>query len=504
METLTGLAHGFEIALSAEGLLFCFIGVTLGTFVGVLPGVGALTAISMCLPMTFYLDPTIALIMLAGIFYGSQYGSSISAILVNIPGTATAAVTCLDGYPMARQGRAGVALFITALTSYVGGTLSIILVMAFSQVVARLALNFGSAEYFSVMVLGLVAASTIGVGSPLKGLACVVVGLTLGLVGIDVNTGQMRLTFGILELTDGVSLVALAMGLFGVAEILANVGQEHKVDIKPGSITMRSMVPTRDDIRRSVAPTLRGWGVGAWIGALPGAGPTIATFMAYAVEKKVAKDPSRFGHGAVEGIAAPESANNAAVQAAFIPTLSLGLPGDAVMAILLGAMMIHGITPGPLFIAENPSMFWGLIASFWIGNVLLLILNIPLIGLWVRLLAIPYRILYLAIVFFICIGVYSVQSSVFDVAAAVVFGVIGYFMILTGFPAAALLLGFILGPLIEEHFRRSVLLSRGDLMTFVERPICATFLALSLLLLVLPWIRSALRSSRRLSTEGRS
>lgn len=497
MELLDNLALGFEIALSFEGLLFCFIGVTIGTFVGVLPGIGALTAISMGLPLTFYLDPTLALIMLAGIFYGSQYGSSIAAILVNIPGTATAAITCLDGYPMAQQGRAGVALLITAITSYIGGTFAIIIMMIFAQSIASFGLEFGSAEYFSIMVLGLVAASTIGVGSPLKGLASVALGLTLGLVGTDVYTGQLRLTFGILELIDGVSLVALAMGLFGVAEILASVGGKHQVVVDRKSVRVRSMIPTREDIRRSVFPTIRGSLMGCWVGALPGAGPTIATFMTYAVEKRVAKDPSRFGRGAVEGIAAPEAANNAAVQAAFIPTLTLGIPGDAIMAILLGSMMIHGIAPGPLFITENADMFWGLVASFWIGNIMLLILNIPLIGIWVRLLAIPYRILYLAMLFFICIGVYSVQSSAFDVIATIVFGVVGYFMIVLQYPAAALLLGFILGPLIEEHFRRAMLLSHGEFATFVDGPISSTFLGMAALLLVLSTFRSLTRVRRR-------
>jgi len=485
VELLYNLLVGFEIAFSGQALLFCFIGVTVGTVVGVLPGIGALTAISMVLPLTFYLEPTLALIMLAGIFYGAQYGSSIAAILMNIPGTATAAVPCLDGYPMTKQGRAGVALFITTISSYLGGTFAILLLIVFAQTLSRLALNFGPPEYFSIMVLGLVAASTIGVGSPLKGLASVVVGLALGLVGTDVYTGQLRFTFGILELTDGVSLVALAMGLFGVAEILASIDSKHQVLIDPKTITLRSLMPTWSEMRQSFGATARGSLVGSWVGALPGTGPTIATFMAYALEKKVAKDPSRFGRGAIEGISAPEAANNASVQAAFIPTLSLGVPGDAIMAILLGAMMIHGITPGPQFIVENPTIFWGLVASFWIGNIMLLILNIPLIGLWVRLLAIPYNVLYLAMLFFICIGVFSVQNSAFDVLATIVFGVLGYFMIALRYSAAALLLGFILGPLIEEHFRRALLISRGDFLVFVDHPLSAVFLALTVLLLLL-------------------
>lgn len=500
MNMFSNLALGFQTALSWEALLFCFIGVTVGTVVGVLPGIGALAAISMTLPLTFYLDPTVALIMLAGIFYGAQYGSSTAAILLNIPGTATAAATCLDGYPMARQGRAGVALFLTTTSSFLGGSFAILVMMGFAPMLADFAVRFSSADYFSIMLLGLVAASTLSVGSPVKGIAMVVVGLALGVVGMDRSTGQMRYTFGFFELAEGISLVAVAMGIFGIAELLKNIGSGQNLVADYKSITLRSLLPTRAELKRSLAPAGRSSLLGSAIGILPGAGPSLAAFMGYALETKVAKDPSKFGKGAIEGIAAPEAANNAAVQAAFIPTLSLGIPGDAVMAVLIGALMIHGIAPGPLFVTEQPAMFWGLIASFWIGNLLLLILNIPMIGLWVRLLTIPYHILYPAMLMFICIGVYSVNNSVFDVGVALICGVLGYFMLVFRFPPAPLLLGFILGPLIEENLRRTLTLSRGDLTVFIERPFSAAFLMISLLLIAVT-LRGLWRDARARRTK---
>lgn len=486
MDFLSNVMLGLQTALTLKTFMFCFIGVTVGTFVGVLPGVGALAAISLALPMTYYLDPTSALVMLAGIFYGTQYGGSTASILLNLPGSASSAVACLDGNPMAKQGRAGIALFVTTIASFFGSSFAIVLVMAFAPAIADLAVAFSSVEYFSVMLLGLVAASTLAGGSPLKGLAMVVLGLIFGLAGIDINSGQERFTFGILSLSEGLTLVAVAMGLFGVAEILSNVGRpEAQVILKARDLTFRSMLPSREEWRTMVKPASRGSVIGSIVGALPGTGPSIAAFMAYAVEKRVAKDPSRFGKGAIEGITAPEAANNASVQAAFIPTLSLGVPGDAVMAVMLGAMMIHGIVPGPLFLSDHPDMFWGLIMSFWVGNLLLLILNIPLIGVWVRMLSIPYRILYPAILVFVCIGVYSVKNSVFDIYMVLFFGGIGYFMRMFGFPAAPLLLGFILGPMMEEHFRRALLLSRGDFWVFIERPISLVFLVLTLLFLAM-------------------
>ena len=490
MEVLANLAQGFDVALSPQNLMFCFIGVTIGTFVGVLPGIGALATISLALPLTFHLDTIAALIMLSGIFYGAQYGSSTASILLNLPGTATAVVTCLDGYPMARQGRAGVALFVTAITSFIGGAVGIVLLMTAAPLIARAALGFGAPEYFAIMLLGLVAASSLTVGSALKGYVMILVGVALGLVGIDTTSGQMRLAFGNHNLAEGLGLVAVAMGLFGVSELLSNIGATRPAGM-PNRVSFRSMLPTRDDWRRIRLPTLRGSFIGFIIGALPGAGPSIASFLAYAAETRVSRTPERFGKGAIEGIAAPEAANNASVQSAFIPTLSLGIPGDAVMAVLLGALMIHGIAPGPHFISDQPEMFWGLIASFWVGNLLLLVLNIPLIGLWVRLLTVPYSVLFPVILMLVCFGVFSVRNNMTDVYIMLSAGVGGYVLRNFGYPAAPLLLGFILGPLMEEHFRRALLMARGDITVFLQRPVAAGLLAVTALLLVLPVLRSA-------------
>jgi len=485
MTTLSNLMVGFGVALQPENILFCAIGATLGTFIGVVPGIGALSAISMLLPLTFYLDPTTAIIMLAGIFYGAQYGGSTASILLNLPGTATNAVTCLDGYPMAKQGRAGVALFMTTITSFVGGSFSILLLIGLAPAIASFALSFGAREYFAVMLFGLVAASTLSGGSPVKGFAMVAFGVLLGTVGIDPNSGAQRFQFGILELADGLNLVAVAMGLFGVAEILANLMQRTEAPFKVQPVSLRSLIPTKKDVKDSTMPTVRGMIIGAICGVLPGTGPTIASFMAYATEKRVSKHPERFGHGTIEGIASPEAANNSSVQAAFIPTLSLGIPGDAVMAVLLGALMIHGITPGPALVNEHPTLFWGLVASFWVGNFFCLILNFPLIGIWVRMLRIPYHALYPAILFFICLGVYSINYNVFDIYVVIVFGLIGVGMLRLGFPAAPLLLGFILGPMIEENLRRALLLSRGDLSYLGSSPVSLAFLLASLAVVVL-------------------
>lgn len=483
MEMFSNLALGFQAALSVETLLFCFIGVTIGTFIGVLPGIGPLAVIAMALPLTFKIEPASALIMLAGIFYGSQYGGSVASILLKMPGTPSAAATCLDGYPLAQKGRAGLALFTAMFSSFVGGSIALLLLMAFAPLLASIALKFGAAEYFAIMALGLVAASTISVGSPLKGLAMVVLGIVIGLSGMDVSTGYERFTFGSWGLMEGVNLVALAMGIFGVAEIFTNVGRQARREIRE-NIGLKALLPSRTDLKSMLPASLRGGTTGSVIGALPGAGPAIASFIGYAVEKRVAKEPERFGQGAVEGVAGPEAANNSAVQASFIPTLSLGIPGDAIMAVLMGAMLIHGIIPGPLFIVEHSTLFWTLVASFWIGNVLLLILNIPLIGIWVRMLSIPYHVLYPAMLVFICFGVYSFNNSVFDVYLLLGFSVLGYLMLKFGFPAAPLLLGFILGPMIEEQFRRALLLSGGEFDIFVQRPISAVILAATALLLI--------------------
>lgn len=483
MQMLSDLSLGFATAFTLQNLLYCFGGVFLGTFIGVLPGIGSIAAISLLLPVTFYLEPTTALVMLAGVYYGAEYGGSTSAILLNLPGTPSSAVACLDGYPMSQQGRAGVALFMTTISSFVGGIVGIVVLMAAGPLLASVALTFGPAEYFAILVLGLIAAATIAQGSAIKGIAMVVLGVALGTVGIDVHTGTPRFTFGFSQLNDGVNLIALAMGLFGVTEVIASIRQ--RTDTKRAKkISLRSMFPDKKDWRLSALPILRGTGVGVIFGTLPGTGQTMSSFMTYALEKRLARDPSRFGKGAVEGVAAPEAANNASSQTAFIPTLTLGIPGSASMALILGAMMIHGITPGPVMVERHPEVFWGLIASFFIGNALLVLLNIPLIGLWVRLLRIPYHFLFPLIIVLICIGTYSVNNSVFDVVLVFVIGAIGYVLRLWGFQPAPLVIGFILGPMIEENFRRVLTISSGDLSAVVMRPISGTMLALSALLLV--------------------
>ena len=484
MELLSNLALGFSAALSPVTLMYCFLGVLLGTLVGVLPGIGSVAAISLLLPVTFHMDPTSGIIMLAGVYYGTAYGGSTASILLNLPGTPSSAVACLDGYPMSKQGRAGVALFITAIASFVGAMFGLICLIFFAPIIFEFGLKFGPAEYFCLMALGLVAASTIASGSPAKGLSMVVVGLILGLVGMDVNSGEFRYTFDQLGLRDGVSLVALAMGIFGIAEVIGSVNRIPTRSSKERGIKFRTMIPTADDWKRSVLPALRGSGIGAFFGALPGTGASIASFLSYAAEKKVAKDPSRFGKGAIEGVVAPESANNAAVQTAFVPSLTLGIPGDAVMALMLGALIIHGIVPGPFLMTEEATLFWGLVASFIVGNILLLVLNIPLVGVWVKILSIPYRMLFPAIVVFLCLGVYSVNNAAFDVLLVIVFGFVGYAMNLMRFEPAPLLLGFILGPLMEENLRRALLLSAGSMETFIERPISAGILAVTACLLL--------------------
>lgn len=476
MDVVNGLLIGLQSAMQPTTLLYCFIGVFLGTLIGVLPGIGALATISLLLPITYHIPPTAAIVMLAGVYYGAQYGGSTASILLNLPGTPSSAVACLDGYPMAKQGRAGVALFMTTIASFVGSMIGILVLVLFAPGIAELGLKFGPAEYFSMMLLGLIAASTLASGSPAKGLAMVAVGLLLGTVGTDVNSGQARFDFGVPELMDGINLVALAMGIFGISEVISSINQVRDAKTQE-KITFASMMPTGKDVRDSIMPMLRGTGIGSFFGALPGTGASIASFMSYAVEKKVAKDPTRFGNGAIEGVTAPESANNAAAQTAFVPTLSLGIPGDAVMALMLGALIIHGIQPGPLLMAQQPDLFWGLIVSFGIGNIMLLILNLPLIGIWVAILRIPYRVLYPAILVFICLGVYSVNNNTFDVLMVAAIGALGYVMAVLRFEAAPMLLGFVLGPLMEENLRRALLLSRGDMMTFVERPISAGLLA---------------------------
>ncbi|MCC6007556.1 MAG: tripartite tricarboxylate transporter permease [Rhodobacteraceae bacterium] len=489
------LALGFSVALSWEALFYAMIGVTLGTFVGVLPGVGTMSAIAMLLPLTFLMEPALAIIMLAGIYYGGAYGGSTASILLNLPGTPSSAVTCLDGYPMARNGRAGVALFVTTIASFAGSIMGLMLLALVAPPLAQFALQFRSPEYFSLMVLGLMAAAILASSSPFRSLASVVLGLLLGVVGIDMLSGTSRFTFGWPTLFDGLPLVAVVIGLFGVPELIANVRSGNYQ--RPQAVRMRDMLPSRDDWKRIRPAMLRGGSIGAFFGALPGTGGMIASFMAYAVEKRVSRTPARFGKGAIEGVAAPETANNSAVQTAFIPTLTLGIPGDPVMALMLGALMIHGITPGTALITSNPDIFWGLIVSFLVGNVMLLLLNIPLINLWIRVLSIPRQILFPAITAFVCIGVYSVNLAVADIVVLMVFGLLGYALMLLRFQTAPLVLGLILGPMMEENLRRSLLISRGDPMVFLERPISATFLGLAGLLLV--WlVVSEIRRRRQL------
>ncbi|MET0445265.1 MAG: tripartite tricarboxylate transporter permease [Pseudorhodoplanes sp.] len=483
MDIFSNISLGLATALSVNNLFYCFLGVFLGTLTGVIPGIGVLSAITMLFPITFYLDPTAALIMLAGIWYGTGYGGRTASILLNIPGTPANSITCLDGYPMAQQGRAGVALFMTTIASFVGGCIGIVVLMLFTPIIANYALRFSSPEYFALMLLGLVAASAVSEGPAIKAMAMVVLGLMLGTVGMDIYTGVPRFSFDFIQLLDPISMIALAMGIFGVAEIIATVRRSNQGEVVEHDVSWSAMKPTRSDVRRSWMPLVRGSTIGSFFGTLPGTGPAVASFMAYSVEKRIAREPERFGKGAIEGVMAPECADNAAEQTSFIPTLGLGIPGSPTMALMLGALMIHGITPGPSLISDQPQLFWGLIMSFWIGNVMLLVLNIPLIGVWVRLLTIPYHLLYPAVLVFICIGTYSVSNSSFDVWLVVGFGLLGTLMRTFNWPAAPVLLGFVLGPMMEEHFRRAMQASRGDLMIFVERPISATVIAITFVLL---------------------
>ena len=490
MELLADLQLGFGVALTLQNIFYCFIGVLLGTLIGVLPGIGPVATIAMLLPATYTLPPVTALIMLAGIYYGAQYGGSTTAILVNIPGESSSVVTCLDGYAMAQQGRAGPALAIAALGSFFAGTVSTLVLALFAPPLAEIAFHFGPAEYFSLMVLGLIAAIVLARGSLIKAIAMILLGLLLGLVGADTNTGQFRFAFGLPQLADGIGFVVVAMGLFGFSEIIANLEQRAKREIVMAQI--KSLMPTREDFAASWKAVLRGTGIGALLGILPGGGAALGSFAAYTLEKKLAKDPSRFGKGAIEGVAAPESANNAGAQTSFIPLLTLGIPSNAVMALMVGAMTIHGITPGPQVMTQRPDLFWGMIASMWIGNLLLVILNLPLIGIWVKLLSVPYRLLYPAILLFCCIGVYSLNNSAVDVGLALLFGLLGYLFIKLDCEPAPLLLGFVLGPMMEDNLRRAMLLSRGNPGVFVTRPLSLALLLIALALLivvVLPAVR---------------
>jgi putative tricarboxylic transport membrane protein len=476
-------------------LVYSLLGALLGTLVGVLPGIGAMAAITLLLPITYYISSEAALVMLAAVYYGAQYGGAVASILLRLPGTPQSAVTTLDGYPMAQQGRAGVALFAAMVSSFAGSMLGIAMLVLLSGWLARLATSFGAAEYAAMMVMGLVAASTIGEGRPAKSLAMVVLGVLLGCVGTDVNSGAQRFTFGQVQLLDGINLVALAMGLFGLAEVIGNIRKAEDRG-PPAPVSLRQLVPTGEDLRRMFAPVTRGTLLGGFFGALPGTGSTISSFLSYALERRVARRPERFGKGAIEGIAGPEAANNSASITAFVPTLTLGIPGDPIMALMLGALVIHGIQPGPMMLEAHPDMFWGLVVSFGIGNLFLLVLNLPLIGIWVSMLRIPFRWLYPAIVVFVGLGVYSVRGSTFDIVMVAGIGAVGYGLAAAAFNPALLLLGFVLGPLVETNLRRALLISRGDLLTFVERPVACGFVVATLLLLAAPLVRSAHRRWR--------
>jgi len=483
MDLLSNLSLGFETAFTLQNLAYCLIGCVLGTLIGVLPGLGPIATIAMLLPATYALPPIAALIMLAGIYYGAQYGGSTTAILINIPGESSSVVTAIDGYQMARNGRAGVALFTAGMGSFFAGCVATLVLAAFAAPLSELAFKFGPAEYFSLMVLGLIGAVVLASGSLIKAIAMIVLGLLLGLIGTDVNSGTARYSFDVPQLTDGLGFVTVAMGLFGFAEIMLNLEQKEKRETFLKKVT--NLWPSKSDFKRMIAPILRGTLLGSVLGILPGGGAALASFGAYSLEKKVSKYSAEFGKGAIEGVAAPESANNAAAQTSFIPLLTLGIPPNAVMALMVGAMTIHNIQPGPQVMTSNPALFWGLIASMWIGNLMLIILNLPMIGVWVKLLTIPYRHLYPAILVFCCIGVYSVNNTTFDIYLTAAFGVIGYLFNKLECEAPPLLLGFVLGPMMEENFRRALLLSRGDFTVFVTRPLSASLLFVAVILIAL-------------------
>ena len=491
MEDLfTNLALGLSVAATPINIGLCLVGALVGTLIGVLPGIGPTATIAMLLPITFGLPPVGALIMLAGIYYGAMYGGSTTSILVNLPGEAAAVVTTLDGHQMAKQGRAGPALAIAAIGSFFAGCVATVLLAVMAAPLTRVALLFGPAEYFSLMVLGLVFTVVLAKGSVPKALAMILAGLLLSMIGTDIETGQTRMTFGVIEMSDGISFIAIATGMFGFTEIIRNLEVRQNQTIVQTKIT--GLMPTKQDLISAAPAILRGTFLGSALGILPGGGTILASFGSYTLEKKLAKDPSRFGRGAIEGVAGPESANNAASQTSFIPLLTLGIPPNAVMALMVGAMTIHGIVPGPQVMTKQPELFWGLIASMWIGNLMLVIINLPMVGIWVRLLRVPYRLLYPMILTFCCIGVYSINNQPFDLLMTAIFGLVGYWLIKHDFEPAPLVLAFVLGPLMEENLRRAMLLARGDATVFATRPISAVLMSISIILLVLailPMIR---------------
>jgi putative tricarboxylic transport membrane protein len=499
MELLANLSLGFDTAFTLQNLMYCFIGCVLGTLIGVLPGLGPVATIAMLLPATYALPPIAALIMLAGIYYGSQYGGSTTAILLNIPGETASVVTAIDGYQMARRGRGGVALFTAGMGSFFAGCVATLILAAFAAPLAEVAFKFGPAEYFSLMVLGLIGAVVLASGSLLKAIGMIILGLLMGLIGTDVNSGVARYTFDVPQLSDGIGFVSVAMGVFGFAEIMTNLEKKGNAESFLNKVT--TLIPTWTDIKRMTPSILRGTTIGSILGILPGGGAALAAFGAYSVEKKSSKHSDEFGKGAIEGVAGPEAANNAAAQTSFIPLLTLGIPPNAVMALMVGAMTIHNIQPGPQVMTSNPTLFWGLIASMWIGNVMLILLNLPLIGIWVKLLQIPYRYLYPAILVFCCIGVYTVNNSIIDVYITASFGIIGYLFFKLGCEPAPLLLGFVLGPMMEENFRRALLLSRGDFTTFVTRPLSLGLLIAAALLVIVVMLPAVKKSREEVFVE---
>lgn len=477
MGLFENLYLGFGVALLPMNIAYCFVGVLLGTLVGILPGLGPLATISMLLPLTFGLSPVEALIMLAGIYYGSQYGGSTTAILVNLPGEAASAVTTIDGHQMALQGRAGPALATAALSSFFAGTVATILIAAVARPLTEMAMSFGPAEYFSLMVLGLVSSISLASGSIVRALAMVCLGLLLGLTGTDVYTGDFRFTFGLIELADGIDFVAVAVGLYGIGEILRNL--ERSPGSKATVARIGRLRPSREDLKHMVKPSIRGTAIGSLLGVLPGGGALLASFVAYNVEKETSPNNKEFGKGAIEGVAAPEAANNAGAQTSFIPMLALGIPSNVIMALMIGVMIMQGIVPGPKVVESNPDLFWGLVASMWIGNAILVVLNLPLIGLWVSLLRVPYSVLFPAIVAISCIGVYSIDNSAFPILIVAIAGIVGYVLVKLDCELAPFVLGFILGPMLEEHLRRAMTMYDGSPLVFIERPISATLLALA-------------------------
>jgi putative tricarboxylic transport membrane protein len=490
MDLFGNLALGFGVALTPLNLFYAFVGCVLGTLIGVLPGIGPVPTIAMLLPITYALQPVSALIMLAGIYYGASYGGSTTAILVNIPGEISSVVTVIDGHQMARQGRAGAALCVSALGSFFAGCVATVVIAAFAPPLVEVALKFDAAEYFSLMVLGLLSAVVLAHGSVLKAILMIILGLLLGIVGTDVESGMARFSFEVPQLADGIGFVGMAMGLFAFAEIAVNLEQRSGHGIFTQSV--KGLWMSWTELKQVFPAILRGTALGSLLGILPGGGATLSAFASYTVEKKLAKDPSRFGKGAIEGVAGPESANNAGAQTSFIPLLTLGIPSNAVMALMIGALMIHNIQPGPQVMTKAPDLFWGLIASMWIGNLMLVVLNLPLIGIWIKLLKVPYRLLFPAIVLICTVGSYTTNNDMFEVWVAIAFGILGYIFAKLGCEPAPLLLGFILGPMLEENLRRALVLSRGDFTVFFRRPISLTMLLLSaalLILIVVPAIR---------------